>query len=183
MRIAAAAVMLVAFTGCDGRSELARSRMPDTHPGMMAMPADALRECLRFEELRPACPRVGPRTASGAFDRSLSSKEGRELWIFFAEYVRGAPKGLTARNAPPSFAHINVFAGGPVLEPEGESRRWGGRQGFLSQAPDYPQGGMEGGHLVFGWHQDGIDYSISLHAWDPLVETEETLRQMVESLP
>jgi hypothetical protein len=62
-------------------------------------------------------------------------------------------------------------------------RTWNGRTGELLLAPSYPHGGMEGDHLVFRWTQGGLDFSLSLHAWDPLEETKATLRALVESLP
>jgi hypothetical protein len=62
-------------------------------------------------------------------------------------------------------------------------RTWNGRTGELVLAPSYPHGGMEGDHLVFRWAQEGEDFSLSLHAWDPLEETKATLKALVESLP
>lgn len=167
---------------------IACTRGPDPAPSsigvdMMAMPADVLQECRRFVKLRPACPEVVPRTTRGDFARSFATKEGPELWVFFAEH--GAPvEGTTERNAPPRYAHVNVLAGDPMnSRPDGEFRNWGGRQGLLIHVPEFPEGGMEAGHLIFRWSQNRTNYSISLHAWEPVAQAEGALRQMIESLP
>ena len=36
---------------------------------------------------------------------------------------------------------------------------------------------------MFVWESDGIDHSVSLHAWLPLEKTEATLRAVTTSIP
>jgi hypothetical protein len=60
--------------------------------------------------------------------------------------------------------------------------RWSGLSGDLFLAPSYPRGGMLGNHLVFRWGSERR-YVVSLHAWEPLLEAEATLRAIVGSTP
>jgi hypothetical protein len=60
-------------------------------------------------------------------------------------------------------------------------RRWGGRTGWLELAPSYLRGGMLGNHLIFRWGPRGDERIVSLHAWEPLTESADTLRRIVES--
>nr|MBA2600272.1 hypothetical protein [Actinomycetota bacterium] len=165
-------------------------------------PPKMLASCRRFAELEPACPTKVPVIEKSAFTRAKASQEAEQLWVFFAEW--NAPRrGLSEKNAPPAFAHLNAYAATPEMMIQFESeeatdetpagtrttgvvfgeRTWNGRTGELLLAPSYPHGGLEGDHLVFEWTQDDLTYSLSLHAWDSLDETEATLRAMVESLP
>jgi hypothetical protein len=57
-----------------------------------------------------------------------------------------------------------------------------GLSGDLILAPSYPRGGMLGNHLVFRWGSKRR-YVVSLHAWEPLLEAEATLRAIVASTP
>ncbi|MGH2751024.1 MAG: hypothetical protein ACRDK3_09165 [Actinomycetota bacterium] len=143
-----------------------------------------------------------PAVADATVKRSHASHEDEDLWVFFVEWNAPHP-GLSERNAPPVFAHLNVFVGdvqskaGFRIEraPEGAppiervsalsfgKRTWKGSTGELLLAPSYPHAGMEGDHLIYRWTRDDVDYSLSLHAWTPLEETEATLRALVESLP
>ena len=166
------------------------------------MPPKILKKCERYPQLQPACPTKVPNVEDATFQRAHASNESKNLWVFFAEWNAPRP-GLTKRNAPPAFAHLNVFAGdlqtmadfqidqATEEDPEKErtsalsfgERTWNGHSGDLLLAPSYPHGGMEGDHLVFRWTRESVDYSLSLHAWDPLSETEATLKALVESLP
>jgi hypothetical protein len=58
---------------------------------------------------------------------------------------------------------------------------WGGTDGTLVLAPIFPLGGVDGDHLIYRWDRDGVEYSISLHAWTPLAETMATLHAIVET--
>ena len=169
---------------------------------LMAMPPKMLTGCKRFEELRPVCPTMVPEIEKSAFSSSKASREAKELWVFFAEW--NVPRrGLSEKNAPPQFAHVNAYAAAPDMMVQFESeeladdspsgtrttgltlgeRTWNGRTGELVLAPSYPHGGLEGDHLIFEWTQDDLTYSLSLHAWDSLDETEATLEAMVGSIP
>jgi hypothetical protein len=169
---------------------------------LMAMPPKMLTGCTRFEELRPVCPAMVPEIEKSAFSSSKASQEAKELWVFFAEW--NVPRrGLSEKNAPPQFAHVNAYAAAPDMmvqfereelgdeSPAGTrttgltlgERTWKGHTGELVLAPSYPHGGMEGDHLIFEWTQDDLTYSLSLHAWDSLEETEAMLEAMVGSLP
>jgi hypothetical protein len=59
--------------------------------------------------------------------------------------------------------------------------RWAGHEGVLFLAPPYLFGGQLGNHLCFRWRQNGTDYLISLHSWEPLPDTAATLRAIVVS--
>jgi hypothetical protein len=63
-------------------------------------------------------------------------------------------------------------------------RNWAGRNGELVLAPPYDSvASIHGGHLLFAWSERGMDYAVSLHAWEPFTETERSLRLVVESIP
>lgn len=165
-------------------------------------PPKSLKKCERYPQLEPACPTKVPIIEDATWHRAHASNGGRNLWVFFAEW--NVPhSGLTSKNAPPAFAHLNAIAGDVEMmadfpvdsaserDPPKErssalsfgERTWNGRTGELLLAPSYPHGGMEGDHLAFRWTQEGVDFSLSLHAWDPLEETHATLKAIVESLP
>ncbi|MDQ3728287.1 MAG: hypothetical protein M3355_01725 [Actinomycetota bacterium] len=184
-----------------GTEEPAPESTADPLP-LTATPSKMLASCRRFAELEPACPVRVPVIEKSAFTRAKASREATQLWVFFAEWNAPRP-GLSEKNAPPEFAHVNAYAASPDMmvpfesEDIGEEmpagrrttglnvgeRTWNERVGELVLAPSYPHGGLEGDHLVFEWTQEGLTYSLSLHAWDSLDETEATLRAMVESLP
>ena len=173
---------------------------PATSIPLIATPPKILEKCRRFPQLQPACPTKVP-DVDEKFQRANAASHGKTL-VFFAEWNAPYP-GLTTRNAPPTFAHVNAFAGdiqsmanfeiddAPNKSPPRKrdsalsfgDRSWNGRIGDLLLAPSYPHGGMEGDHLIFQWSQEGMNYSLSLHAWEPLEETEATLKALVESLP
>ena len=174
----------------------------DDAAALMPMPAKYLEECKRLARLRPACPTKVPGVRDVDFKRARASRQGKNLWAFFAEW--SAPHaGMTPKNAPPRFAHVNVTVGArsmivpfPIESvpsddvPEDREtafdlgeRTWSGRTGRLLLAPPYPIGGIEGDHLIFLWEERGRHhYSLSLHAWEPLRETEATLEAMLASV-
>lgn len=169
---------------------------------LVVTPQRVLDTCTRFPRLRPACPTRIPAVDDVRYRQVTSSAEDG-LAIFVAQW--NAPwEELPERNAPPAFAHLNVLGGDLStrtafdIEPSswrapeqvrdyglGFGRRtWNGRSGALYLAPTHGMGGgIEGDHLVFRWSQGGRDFSISLHSWNRLDETEATLRAIVESLP
>jgi hypothetical protein len=76
--------------------------------------------------------------------------------------------------------------GGGCADRSGKSlgnRTWGERSGQLVRAPSYPYGGLFGSHLIFRWHEEGREYVLSLHAWEPVEETKAALRKTVLSIP
>jgi hypothetical protein len=179
-----------------------------TQPGpapsisLVAMPPKFLSKCQAIPQLRPACPKVIASVDHVRLLQSHASRVGKDIWVFSAEWNAPWP-GLTSRNAPPAFTHVNVIAGNvgrmagfPIHKaPSGPfakerrvglslgKRRWSGRTGVLLLAPSEPSGGLEGDHLVFRWTQRNTHYSISLHAWQPIQQTEATLSRVVASLP
>lgn len=56
------------------------------------------------------------------------------------------------------------------------------KAGTLALAPPYLYAGMAGNHLIFRWRQNGRSYALSLHAWEPFLETVATLRAIIESI-
>jgi hypothetical protein len=62
------------------------------------------------------------------------------------------------------------------------SYSWGGKCGTVVLAPDYPDGGEQGDHLIFRWSATGTGFAVGLHGWEPLGEAFATLRAMVRSI-
>jgi hypothetical protein len=171
---------------------------------LVPAPRKVLRACLDTRAVRGACPHLVPKTEGRYRTDAFSPQKGH--WTFFAE-SSGPYPGITPKNAPPRFAHLNIqggdlskaFAfpfplrGPPVRLPERLPRRresalylgrfrWGDRSGALILAPSFPTGGIEGDHLIFRWQEGAADYAISLHAWRPLDVCAATLRAVVSSV-
>ncbi|MGH3035381.1 MAG: hypothetical protein ACRDON_12625 [Gaiellaceae bacterium] len=170
---------------------------------MMGTPAVALRTCQGSAILRPACPLRIPRMAKV----SAFALDG-ERAIFNLERS-GEDPVHPRRNRPPRMLHIFLFLDDtedgavPFAHPTSGSTRptnglvrlgridpvflgqvqWGGKAGTLALAPPYLYGGMAGNHLIFRWRQNGRSYALSLHAWEPFLETVATLRAIIESIP
>jgi hypothetical protein len=195
-------VAILLATACGSSEPVRIGEASTTSAVLMPTPRQILHKCERYPQLEPACPTKVPAVEDATFHRARASSERNSVWVFFAEW-NGPHPGLTKRHAPPAFAHVNAFAGDvqwmagfhidqasdkdpPEERTSGLSfgeRTWNGRTGELLLASSYPHGGMEGDHLAFRWTQEGVDYSLSLHAWDPLGETEATLKALVDSLP
>ena len=62
------------------------------------------------------------------------------------------------------------------------SYTWGGKRGTVVLAPDYPNGGEQGNHLIFRWRESGTSFAVGLHGWEPLSRSFATLRAMVRSI-
>jgi hypothetical protein len=171
---------------------------------LVSTPRQVMKVCLGTAAVSEACPRLVPETEKQYRTDAFSSQKGH--WTFFAE-SSGPYPGITRKNAPPRFAHINVQAGDlskafPFLfrfhgRPDGLPKkiprkradplylgrfRWGERHGALVLAPSFPTGGIEGDHLIFGWVERDIDYAISVHAWKPLDQCAATLKSIVASI-
>lgn len=59
---------------------------------------------------------------------------------------------------------------------------WGGHAGTQYLAPEFPEGGIDGGHLVFAWNEGDVEAAVSLHAWRPLEQAVATLKAVVSSI-
>jgi hypothetical protein len=178
----------------------------DVGPDMLAIPRPILEKCVDVGVLETVCPSEMPQVIDKGRRSKAFRTEGSS--IFFAEWSAPYP-GLSRRNAPPRFAHLNVIAS-PVDDPLGfrwptrattgledldnsPKKRseplllgaftWGGKEGEVALAPSFPAGGIEGDHLIFRWIEADTAYSISLHAWKPAAESLESLRAVVVSLP
>jgi hypothetical protein len=201
-------LILLGLLGCieaQGDQSLASPfrRLPDPAP-LVTTPENVINKCLATRAVREVCPGQVPKTDERYRTDAFSPRRGHRT--FFAE-SSGPYPGITQKNAPPRFAHINLqvgdlskalpfpfrFQGRPVRLPQPIPRkrtdplflgrfRWGERTGALVLAPSFPTGGIEGDHLMFGWEQGGIDYAISLHAWKPLDECAATLKSIVTVL-
>jgi hypothetical protein len=196
-------VTLLFCVACASGSQ--QQEMEDAEPETMAIPQSVLIKCTDVTALSSACPTQMPkvideRRRARVFRTGASS-------VFFAEWSGPYP-GLTPRNAPSRFVHINVIVsplGQPLafrwptrrtgdLEDLGRVPKkrdepllvgaytWGGRDGEVALAPSFPAGGIEGDHLIFRWIQAETAYSISLHAWEPMGESINGLRAVVESV-
>jgi hypothetical protein len=196
------AATLLACAACVSSPQTPKPK--DAAPQMMAVPRSFLDRCTGMADLEVACPTKMPfidgESRANAFGTGHSS-------VFFAEWSGPYP-GLSGRNAPPRFAHINVIAS-PVDHPlafdwptratafkalENVPRKrsapllvgaymWAGRKGEVALAPPFPAGGIEGDHLIFRWVEADTAYSISLHAWKPVAESFNSLRAVVRSVP
>jgi hypothetical protein len=114
------------------------------------------------------------------------------------------------RTRPPQYVHIIVYAARgslavkfPFTWPHGPApaisdsllrasrkgpiflgrRDWAGHRGTLILSPPLIFGGENGDHLIFRWHQAGVDHTVSLHSWAPLTEAVATLEAVVRSAP
>jgi hypothetical protein len=171
---------------------------------LMTLPEIHRDECRRFPGLAPACPASLP-VVEASQKRARAFRPDRDHVVFFSEWSGPYP-GVTAKNAPPRFVHIVAHAGdleqafpfewprktAAVPDPVPTKRQkailvgnvtWFGKQGGLALAPSFPDGGIDGDHLVFRWTQVDQEYAISIHAWLPLAENIETLKQVVGSTP
>ena len=170
---------------------------------LMELPAEDVAKCRKLPPLRPLCS-LSVVEADSGYHRASANHDRYAGDVFFAEWSAPRP-GITAKNAPPDFAHVAVYVGdyekfvgyawpGERLKgevPDGQRRKallidsvtWNGRKGEVVLAPSYPFGGMDGDHVVFRWAEGKTDYAVSLHAWDPVDETVAALQAMVESLP
>jgi hypothetical protein len=170
-------------------------------PDLMAIPSSVLDTCTAVAALRAACPTQVPRV-DAEDHRSDAFRSGR-AWVFFAEWSGPYP-GLSARNAPPRFTHVNVITapieyelafGWPqtvadigTIPPERSeplllgSFAWGGKEGEVALAPSFPTGGIEGDHVIFRWTAAETAYSVSLDAWDSIPDTLDHLEAVVESI-
>ena len=161
-----------------------------------------VRDCRSSSLLRGGCPRLA---LAGVYRRSgIFVAHGRD---FGAAYDVFSAEALPRRGDRPSTRHLVVYAGrrlpfaeaerqrpvgirngltrrGPLAEPRLLARvTWGGRRGDLVLWRPYPNGGMDGNHLVFRWRDGGVERALTLHEWEPLTEAAATLRAIVESLP
>jgi hypothetical protein len=61
---------------------------------------------------------------------------------------------------------------------------WNGRSGTLLLAPPFDRvASIHADHLIFRWSDGKAEYALSLHAWEPFLESVAALQAMVESLP
>lgn len=168
------------------------------------------RHCRKSLLLRAACPRLVPRVRAPYLHHlaeELLRGTSEQLAVFGLERA-GEDPARPERNRPPRMGHLVVAAGAlekltwrafaparPTRLRNGLMRlertrtlalgrvSWSGRDGRLFLHASYPNGGFLGNHLSFRWRESGRDYLLSLHAWEPLLETASTLEKMVASLP
>jgi hypothetical protein len=197
-----ASLTMIVCVGCASAST--PPEIEDAAPETMAIPQAVISKCTHVTALTAACPTRMPKVIDEG-NRARAFRTGPSS-VFFAEWSGPYP-GLTPRNAPPRFVHINVIAS-PLDQPlafEWPTRpttgledlakapkkldepllvgayTWGGRDGEVALTPSFPAGGIEGDHLIFRWIRGDTAYSISLHAWKPLAESLGSLRAVVES--
>lgn len=194
------AVFLI-IAGCAQESKREIPRVDP--PAFMALPPGHLAKCEQVAELRPACPDRVPLIEKSARKRAETFRSGKGSFVFFSEWSAPYP-GITRKNAPPRFLHVNVRGGDldkaygfqwPTVAANLSSRlpkkrtdailldtvTWFGKAGSLVLAPSYPEGGIDGDHLIFRWSRADKDYAISIHAWLPLSDTREALRALIGS--
>lgn len=83
--------------------------------------------------------------------------------------------------------HAGYPSPGSGRVPEGiflGTARWNGRTGRLVLVPPFEvAASIDGDHLMFLWSEAEQDFALSLHAWEPFMETVTTLQEVVDSLP
>jgi hypothetical protein len=61
---------------------------------------------------------------------------------------------------------------------------WGRKTGDLVLVPSFEvSDSIDAGHLLFMWSAGKVFYAMSLHAWEPFLQTVSTLRGMVTTAP
>jgi hypothetical protein len=146
---------------------------------------------------------TGHQTFSIAVGTATSYPEGNSPQTFLHVVVQGGdladalggfiyrPGGqpTTPRNGLMRTAERMRLArlGSHGKEPEGlylGKVTWNGRRGTLVLAPPFEYSdSIHGDHLIFLWTQGGRGYILSIHAWEPFLETVTALHAMVDSLP
>lgn len=182
---------------------------PSTEPRLERTPPYVLGYCAQSKWLRLACPRELPHMAQPRPHwETTVCVHGRPTcrgvtW----DDVELNDAGNGAR--PPTWSHIAVEVGPdltrvfPFAYPtHGVSPKrldglfaktrtkaifvgrytWGGPTGTVVLAPDFPAGGVQGGHLIFRWQHAGLDFAVGLHGWEPLSAALTTLRAVVRSI-
>jgi hypothetical protein len=170
----------------------------------------ALATCQGGKLVRTSCPQLVPTAfypRSGIF---RSGGSGSELLNIESG---GEYPSHPARNRPPRMVHLVVYVASQTLpsdvlfaelwphdEPARAPRnglmrlprkravylgriRWAGKTGELVLAPPFPLGGMNSNHLAFRWRASGREHAVTLHGWEPFLETIGTLRAVVGSIP
>lgn len=179
----------------------------ETEPvALVALPAQALRECKRLPALRPACPELVPEAPYDPASPVFVARSRRgipHLGLRGFELQWGAEHpGAPELDRPPATVHVVVSEGWGVLLDQRRARirdglleqrrrapislgrvRWAGKRGDLVLAPPFPRGGIEANHLRFTWQEGRTIYGVSLHGWEPFTEVRPVLRAVVESIP
>lgn len=177
------------------------------HVELVPLAPAKLTHCRRTVLLRAACPRLVPRVRAEYLNHLAVEGEGTRLSLATFNLERGAQyPDQPERNRPPRMAHLLVVGGHVERSAAGVfdnlrraalrdglmrrkrtrsldlgARRWAGRSGRLLLAPEFPNGGMHGNHLIFRWRDGGREYVLSLHGWEPLTEAAATLEAVVSS--
>jgi hypothetical protein len=164
--------------------------------------------CRQSDRLPLACPHLLPRMEQPAphWETSVCVAHHPGCGGLTWDELSLVDAGYGAR--PPVWSHISIYAGNlrsafrfsyPTrgarprrLDGLFASTRtraiflgtygWGGKRGTVVLAPDYPNGGEQGNHLIFRWRQAGIGFAVGLHGWEPLSRSFATLRAMVGSI-
>jgi hypothetical protein len=209
-RGAAVAGLLLAIVACAGCGHEENSSA--AAPTLVAMPAAARARCTKAERLRPVCPTRIP-DSKWQDRAGWDDARGEFAWngLFFELQAGAQHPGQPELDSPPRFVHVAVGVGRASAllpfswPPAGQvqlrngllrtdaqrssalsfgPRRWAGIDGQLLLAPPHERGGgIVGTHLIFAW-PEGRDLDVvTIHAWEPLTETERVLREVVESLP
>ena len=158
--------------------------------------------CRTQPMLRSACPRrvpaVGPQ---GAYVEVVPTPSNRPRPAsLFVSVSWGGEYPEPRLNRPPRFVHLELTAGHVV-----SSRRFGspvplgrlkvpggytvtrpislGQRDWTANPGRLVFGDCFGNHLCYRWQQNGRDYQIDLHAWDPVTEAAHVLRAIVRSTP
>ena len=211
VRATALVVLALLLAACDSPSDHRTSApAPSLRLGhaarLVALPKSQLEQCRSSALLRPACPRLVPRTEAPYLSDLSHQPPNSGLTLDVFDLQRGGENSSRPGSArPPGFAHLTVVAGEvaqiagfaqplhgtPVSLKAGLMRkerkhalffgrvRWGGRTGSLFLAPPFIYGGQLGNHVCFRWRRQNTNYLMSLHGWEPLPDAVATLRAIV----
>jgi hypothetical protein len=188
----------------------ARSSSATPASRMERTPAYVLAYCRKSHRLPLACPHLLPRMEqpSPHWDANLClvGNAGCQGLTWDDLSLVDAGQGNDPR--PPLWSHVSIYAGNlgsafrfayPTrgIRPRQldglfartrthaiflGSYTWGGKRGIVVLAPDFPNGGEQGDHVIFGWRASGIECAVGLHGWEPFEQAFATLRSMVRSI-
>lgn len=136
-------------------------------PRMERTPAYVLDYCKKSRRLPLACAHLQPKMSQPSphweANLCLVGHSGCAGLTWDELSLADAGNG----NRPPIWSHVVVQAGNRTRTSALYigSFTWGGKCGTVILAPDFPNGGEQGGHLIFRWREHQTDFALGLHGW------------------
>ena len=103
----------------------------------------------------------------------LWAKQGRLAYNRLGEPAFRWPNARQARRLK-----NGEFARDPQMPESFGTVTWCHQSGTLTLVPLKDGFGIQGGHLIFHWHNGAVDYALGLHSWEPFTETAATLHSV-----